>query len=66
MANAEKFRCYYCGVLGGRFMRLYEYVVQGMASIYACERCETVSNWNAVFLKDEGDVNIRHLGGQDD
>jgi hypothetical protein len=61
-----KERCYYCGVMNGRFMPLHEYVVQGMSSIFACERCETVSNWNAVFLKDEGDVNQRHLGGLDE
>jgi hypothetical protein len=47
-------------------MRLHQYFVQGMKSIFACERCETVSNWNAVFLKDEGDINQRHLGGQDE
>jgi len=62
----ERDRCYYCGVMDGRFMRLHQYFVQGMKSIFACERCETVSNWNAVFLKDEGDINQRHLGGQDE
>jgi hypothetical protein len=59
-------RCYYCGTYEGFIATLHEYQIINSPSIYACERCETVSNWNAVFLKDEGDINTRHLGGSDD
>ena len=58
-----KRRCYYCETYGGFTNKLYEYAVLGMSSIFACEACETRSNWNAVFMKDEGDVNMRNIGG---
>ena len=56
-------RCYYCGIKGGFENTLYEYPVEGMDSVYACEYCETRSNWNAVFLKDKNDINTRNIGG---
>jgi hypothetical protein len=56
-------RCYHCGVRGGFTNRLYEYPIEGMDSIFACNDCEQRSNWNAVFIKDRGDINTRNIGG---
>jgi len=58
-----KRRCYHCGTVGGFTNKLYEYPVQNMDSIFACDRCEERSGWNAVFIKDNGDVNMRNIGG---
>lgn len=60
---AKDKRCYHCGVKGKFANPLYEYPVQNMESIFACEACEQRSNWNAVFIKDDGDVNTRNIGG---
>ena len=56
-------RCYHCETRGGFTNKLYEYAVEGMESIYACDACEQRSNWNAVFIKDAGDINMRNIGG---
>lgn len=56
-------RCYHCQTRGGFTNKLYEYPVEGMESIYACDTCEQRSNWNAVFMKDKGDINTRNIGG---
>jgi hypothetical protein len=58
-----KRRCYYCETVGGFTNKLYEYPVEGLPSIFACDSCEQRSNWNAVFVKDNGDVNMRNMGG---
>jgi epoxyqueuosine reductase QueG len=56
-------RCYYCGIPQGILNTLNEYPVENMNSIYACDYCETRSNWNAVFLTDKNDINTRNIGG---
>lgn len=56
-------RCYHCGTRGGFSNKLYEYAVENMDSIFACDACEQRSNWNAVFMKDNGDINTRNIGG---
>jgi len=61
-----KRQCYHCGTVGRLTNKLYEYPIIGMVSIFACDACEQRSNWNAVFVKDPGDVNIRNMGGIDE
>jgi hypothetical protein len=56
-------RCYYCGTRGTFTNKLYEYPIENMISIYACDACEQRSNWNAVFVLDKGDINTRNIGG---